>query len=52
MYTDSILTSLIILSAFPDNYSHDLYKAHSEALFKGLLIHLDDPSMEIQVGHY
>ena len=37
-------------SAFPADYSQDLFKAHSEALFKGLLIHLDDPSVEIQVS--
>ena len=41
---------LSLCSAFPDHYCHDLYKAHSEALFKGLLVHLDDPSKDIQVG--
>jgi len=34
--------------AFPDNYDRDLYRAHIEAVYKGLLIHLDDPSSEIQ----
>ena len=37
-------------SVFPDDYSKDLYKAHTEELYKGLLIHLDDPSSEIQVS--
>ena len=37
-------------SAFPDDYSKDLYKAHAEELYKGLLIHLDDASSEIQVS--
>lgn len=36
-------------SAFPENYERDLFKAHTEALYKGLLIHLDDTSPEIQV---
>ena len=35
--------------AFPKYYDKDLFKAHTEVLFKGLLIHLDDPSQEIQV---
>ena len=35
--------------AFPDDYSKDLFKAHTESLYKGLLIHLDDPSSAIQV---
>ncbi len=37
-------------SAFPESYDTDLYMAHIEALYKGLLIHLDDPSPEIQVS--
>lgn len=36
--------------AFPDDYSKDLFKAHTESLYKGLLIHLDDPSSAIQVN--
>lgn len=39
------------LSAFPDGYSKDLYKAHTEEIYNGLLIHLDDPSSEIQVRY-
>lgn len=35
--------------AFPDDYDRTLYKAHTEVLFKGLLLHLDDPSPNIQV---
>ena len=37
--------------AFPPNaYDKELYSAHTEALFKGLLVHLDDPSSQIQVS--
>ena len=32
------------------NYDKPLYRAHTEALFKGLLIHLDDSSPNIQVS--
>ncbi|CAI8001769.1 Dynein assembly factor 5, axonemal [Geodia barretti] len=35
-------------SAFPEDYNKDLYKAHTEDLYKGLLVHLDDPSSLIQ----
>ena len=35
--------------AFPSKYDHDLYKLHLEAMFKGLLVHLDDPTSSIQV---
>ncbi|EDQ87966.1 uncharacterized protein MONBRDRAFT_33000 [Monosiga brevicollis MX1] len=31
-----------------DTYDNDLYKAHSEAIFRGLLIHLDDPDERVQ----
>ena len=37
-------------STFPDDYDKDLYKAHTEELYKGLLVHLDDPSSLIQVS--
>ena len=30
-------------------YDIELYKLHLEAMFKGLLIHLDDPDKAIQV---
>ena len=36
--------------AFPEDYDKTLYKAHTEVLFKGLLLHLDDPSPPLQVG--
>ena len=36
-------------SAFPGDYNRDLFKAHTEDLYKGLLVHLDDPSSQIQV---
>ena len=31
------------------SYDSDLYKAHTEAIYTALLIHLDDPSDIIQV---
>ena len=37
------------ISAFPEEYNKDLYKAHTEDLYKGLLVHLDDPSSLMQV---
>ena len=45
------MLSVSFHSAFPDNYDRGLYRAHIEAVYKGLLIHLDDPSVEIQVGN-
>lgn len=40
---------LLFHRAFPGDYDYALYRAHTEALFKGLLVHLDDPSSDIQV---
>ena len=40
---------ILLCSAFPEENDKDLYRAHSEAIYKGLLIHLDDPSSIIQV---
>ena len=37
--------------AFPQDYDKSLYRAHTEVLYKGLLIHLDDSSLIIQVKH-
>ena len=34
---------------FPSNYDSDLYKAHLEVMYSSLLVHLDDPSENIQV---
>lgn len=42
----------IVSRAFPEDYDKALYRAHSEALFKGLLIHLDDSSPNIQVNKF
>ncbi|CAH3199000.1 unnamed protein product [Porites evermanni] len=42
-------TFLAYFRAFPSKYDHDLYKLHLEAMFKGLLVHLDDPTSSIQV---
>lgn len=44
-----IFCFIISFRAFPSNYDSDLYKLHLEAMFKGLLVHLDDPSASIQV---
>ena len=36
---------------FPlDRYDRTLYRAHVEAIYKGLLVHLDDPASDIQVN--
>jgi dynein assembly factor 5 len=43
-------TLVTFASAFPAKYERDLYKAHTEDLYKGLLVHLDDPSSLIQEG--
>lgn len=47
---DIILYIIHNFRAFPDAYDTSLYRAHTEAMFKGLLIHLDDSSTDIQVS--
>ena len=53
MQDDDVVLWLLCISfparAFPSKYDHDLYKLHLEAMFKGLLVHLDDPAASIQV---
>jgi dynein assembly factor 5 len=44
----TIRTMIAYFSCFPEEYDRVLYKAHMEAIYKGMLIHLDDPSAEIQ----
>ncbi|XP_068729927.1 dynein axonemal assembly factor 5-like [Montipora capricornis] len=41
-------TFLAYFRAFPSDYNSDLYKLHLEAMFKGLLVQLDDPTASIQ----
>lgn len=41
-------TFLAYFKAFPSGYDSDLYKLHLQAMFKGLLVHLDDPLASIQ----
>ena len=41
-------TFLAYFDCFQNNYEVDLYRAHLEALYKGLLVHLDDPEARIQ----
>ena len=41
-------TWLAYLGCFQKDYKVDLYRAHLEAIYKGLLIHLDDPDTRIQ----
>ena len=41
-------TWLAYLACFQDDYQVALYRAHLEAMYKGLLIHLDDPDTRIQ----
>ena len=36
------------IDCFQDNYDAILYRAHIEAIYSGLLIHLDDPDRSIQ----
>ena len=31
-------------SLIPEDYDKEFYKAHLQALYRGLLIHLDDPN--------
>ena len=45
-----ILMYFTSFRAFPSDYNIDLYKLHLEAMFKGLLVHLDDPTASIQVN--
>ncbi len=35
-------------SSFREKYEVSLYRAHLEALYRGLLVHMDDPNAEIQ----
>lgn len=41
-------TFLAYLDCYHDNYDPGLYKAHVEAIYRGLLVHLDDPEQNIQ----
>ncbi|KAK6170739.1 hypothetical protein SNE40_019054 [Patella caerulea] len=41
-------TFLAYFDCFGEGYDPDLYKAHLEAIFKGLLVHLDDSEKKIQ----
>ncbi|XP_063717180.1 dynein axonemal assembly factor 5-like [Symsagittifera roscoffensis] len=44
-----VTETLIELSnALPNPYNSGLYRAHCENMYEGLLIHLDDPDLEIQ----
>eukprot|EP00116_Pleurobrachia_bachei_P003018 sb/3463280/ len=39
-------------SLLPEDYNRELYKAHLQFLYRGLLIHLDDPNQAIQEAVY
>lgn len=41
-------TFLAYFDCFQDKYDRSLYSAHLEAIYKGLLVHLDDPEQQIQ----
>lgn len=43
-------TFLAYFDCFQNKYDVGLYRAHLEALYKGLLVHLDDPEEKIQEG--
>ena len=56
-YTDTwcSCTCIYVLSfcrSLPDDYDGHLYEAHCEVLYSTLLIHLDDPSEQMQVIGY
>ena len=42
------ITFLAYLESFLGRYDTRLYKAHLEDLYRGLLVHLDDPEPKIQ----
>lgn len=41
-------TFLAYFDCFENGYDVILYRAHLEAIYKGLLVHLDDPEQKIQ----
>lgn len=41
-------TFLAYFDCFREDYDAGLYRAHLEAMYKGLLVHLDDPDQSIQ----
>lgn len=41
-------TFVTYFSCFPKEYDIGLYRAHLEALYRGLLVHMDDPDSAIQ----
>lgn len=41
-------TFLAYFDCFENGYDVTLYRAHLEAIYKGLLVHLDDPEQKIQ----
>ena len=45
-------TFLAYFDCFQEKYEVNLYHAHLEAIYKGLLVHLDDPDPSIQQAVY
>ena len=43
-------TFLAYLDCFEGSYKVDQYRLHLEAIYKGLLVHLDDPEPKIQTA--
>jgi dynein assembly factor 5 len=41
-------TLIVYFDCFESGYNVALYRAHLEAMYKGLLVHLDDPEASIQ----
>ena len=41
-------TFVTYFDCFGEDYEASLYRAHLEAIYKGLLVHLDDPDSRIQ----
>ncbi len=45
-------TFVAYFDCFKDGYEVGLYRAHLEAIYQGLLVHLDDPEKRIQDAVY
>lgn len=43
---------MAFVACMQDDYDRDLYQAHLEMIYKGLLVHLDDPSPAISQPMY
>ena len=44
------VTICLLFQCFPDRYDDSLYRAHVECIYSGLIVHMDDPSTDIQLA--